>query len=204
MLFGMMSDTEQSSPGAGSEDRVAAAPPAHRAPPTTGGPVNAAPSQWPMVFGVIGIILAVLHLIGGAAALLITVIAPRLSDADPNAIGGQTTGANALELIPPAVLIPQHVAGVVLAGVLLAASVWLLQRRRRGVRWLRTYSIASIAVTLASTAINLPFLTDNLSLGGIEIWGMVVGLVWALIFPVIALWWTGKSRIKSDVETWQP
>lgn len=184
------------------------------APPTVRGAQPAAPrpSSWPTVLGVIAIVLGALAVVGAVWQLVMPFVLGTFLD---SLSAGQTADPFAIQRNPWMLVI--QVIGLILAGVLIAIGVMLLQRRRRarrlGLAW------AGIDIIHVFVGVGTGYLlqqaqwaqqqqsgTGTAAIDSSEQIGALIGLGIGLIFgcalPVFMLIWLKRPKIKDEMMQW--
>lgn len=187
------------------------------APPVrpTGPPIPARRSDWPGVLGVIAIVLASLGILGACWGIAASLL---LDAAFPGSflfgVGAPVTTAAWQVWLA----LSQAATGIV-AGLLLAAGIGLVRRRRWGVRASCCWAILKMIVVVLWTAVSYgaqqaQFRQTALSNPGMPVpptglvtIAMLVGvgftILWGWALPVFMLIWFSRGRIKNEVAEWE-
>ena len=170
------------------------------------------PSTWPTVFGIIGMILGILGLLSSICAPILQVFSQMVPDAPQMnfSVGYQVWQYSA------------YIIGFILAIVLITASTKLLRRNPGGASMMRGWAIASILWTLIATTLGFIFSAETVKQMDVQMQGsgggnnpmepemmalfvyggMVAGAVFALIFPIVCLFWFARAKTKEDIRSW--
>ena len=176
----------------------------------SGSTVNTA--AWPIVVGIIGILLATLATLGGGYELLADYVPGLawLKDEPTRRYEGAIRERVGLLAVVEVIL----QLGLVV--VLWFAGIGVLIRRRWGVTAARIYAIGLMAYLLLTTGIlfgnwsSLVGFVDESNLGvpgsvpvkGIMIFSIVLGLLWQLVIGVGILAWFGSGRARREWMNW--
>lgn len=176
------------------------------APPTMPGAVAAAPSTWPTVFGVISIVLGALGVLGAAFGFVSLALIPRLLPA------GQGTHFPGTVMT---VSVSSAALNLMVAALLIAAGAGLARRRRWGVGATRTWAIMRIVLAIVGVGVawwmqswmrQHPPQTANAPPPGftktVQSISLLLGLMWALAWPIICLAWLGRPRVRAEYDRW--
>ena len=166
-------------------------------------------SRWPVVFGITGIITAAFSILGGGCNMLM-----------PAGMMASITSTAASADLPSS---PQpwssllNMGDLVLAVLLLVASIGMLRRREWSVRaavlWGWAKSVSAIGGTIVTAIVfrrSIPFLQSQLPpevMGPETVRALIVGvvcisLVLGLSTPVFVLIWFRRARIRAEVAGW--
>ena len=167
---------------------------------------------WPVVVGILGILLAVLATIGGATELLAEYV-PGMEG-----LKDETTRQfeNSLRWQSGFLSVVEVILQVALIVVLWFAAVGVLTRRRWGVTAARIYAIGGLVYLLATVAAlfanwgAFQEFMDEASAGvatplpikGVMMFAMVIGFLWQLIICVGILAWFGSGRARREWANW--
>lgn len=205
-----MNDSWQNNP----DDQQPHTSPTYEAPPTHQGEIStqAGGTKWPKVFGIISIVLGSLGIAGGGCGLI---------SIPMNAVAAtaaqQQGGVNAATFGGPiAWQVFSQILAIAMAGLLLAAGIALLKRRPQGIKLHKLWAYIAIPVWLISTIIGTIFAMQASSAattaGGNQISpgmiaafmipGLLIGLVFALAYPIIVIVWLNRPQIKAEYERW--
>jgi hypothetical protein len=170
------------------------------------------PTSWPTAFGVIGIILASLGLVGGCCGLAAPIYWPMIIDfmVQNNTPQDQIDAMRAQQ--PPlAWAVVSGVVGLAMSTLLLTGSINLLRRRDSGVRYCTWWAWAtipwSVLVFVVSLMIQLR-VPPNAQQGGAM--GQAVGIAFSSCMtivlgigvPVLFLAWFARGKIRQEVASW--
>lgn len=168
-------------------------------PPTQAGPVYdlEPPSKWPVVVGIIAIVLSALGLLGGVCGMVMMTVAKPLMQNMPNMPAG------ALEITPT--LIATTAVNLGLSVMLLVVGIGFLKRRAWSARLGMVWAIVDIVAVIVNVAV-APRMAAAQSGGQAEAVGasigMVCGATFGLVFPVFLLIWLSRAKIKQEVASW--
>lgn len=190
-------------------------------PPAFGAQEPARESNWPKVIGIIMICLGAYGVIASLFGIGSTILAPKLfesmADSMPGPTNVLTEQARITKAYSGTILVTMALHGS-LAGLLLAAGIGLLRRRRWAIGSAFLYAVLRIIHGASSQIILLPMTREltGISLGstgtpnplGPEIveWmvigsvGLGIGIAWAL--PVFLLIWLRRSKIRQETAAW--
>lgn len=192
-------------------------------PPIVAGEVSAAASAttWPMVIGIISIVLGVLATLNTIWSVTWSLLGPYIADwfglgTNPQfAASFQSAKDNAVWVVLSGLV------SLALAVLITIGGIGLTKRRRAGVAWSRRWAIAKIVYALLATALGLFMSVGQIEdakqqvvtqgapafVSGIISIGMYVGfaamLLWYALYPTIILVWFGRPSIKSAIAKWQ-
>jgi len=185
----------------------------HHAPPTMPGEViqGRPASAWPTVFGVIGIILAAWGILStGCGAIMLAGVGGALGSMGGMGQQMQAAGLTGIAMI---VGVLKLIVSMGLAVFLLVASIGVLKRTRSGADQMVMWSWARIVLGIIFLVLELA--TTNYGAvqqqgGGVPqgvligsiIFGVVIGLVFMLWFPVLNLIWFNRATIRAEVSQW--
>ena len=182
----------------------------HDSAPPTSGAVVRAPTTWPISFGVISIVLGAMGVLGGVIGAAVILLLPRLMPQ------GQAT----LPTISPQVMtytIASSAVGTLVAVLLIIAGVGLVRRRRWGVGAIRTWAIIKIVLAVVASGISLWLQStmqttpangaaSNSALPAVahvtQIISLVLGLAWAMAWPIVCLVWLSRASVRAEHEQW--
>jgi len=169
------------------------------APPTQASPVFSTepPSKWPVVVGVIAIVLSALGLFGGVCGLAMLSLAKPFMQKMPN------MPADVMEITPA--LIGMTAVNLGLSVILLAVGIGLLKRRAWSVRLGKVWAVVNIIAVIVNIIVAPRMATaqsgNQAEAVGASV-GMFCGAIFSLAFPVFLLIWLFRARIKQEVASW--
>ena len=168
---------------------------------------------WPMVIGIIAIILGVLGALGGCIGLTFTPFLGLMDNIVPPEEAPQLEGL--AEMVPS--LLATAFAGLVIAVLLLMGGIGLVRRRRWGVTACLTWAVVKMVYVVANAFIGYlvnqaqfeamqsdPNL-QNLPMGFFPAMGAVgscFGIAWGWILPIFMLIWLTRPGIRAEVREW--
>lgn len=175
----------------------------------------AAPSKWPTVFGIIGIIVASLGLVGVCCILASPVATPffiNMMEQQGNAAQDQIDAMKA-SVVPLWYAAPAAVVTLALSVLLMTVSIGLLRRREKAVGLAKTWAVLEIIWVLVSTPVSIWMQLQaqaRMPAGSPQamspmiglVFGTCVGLVLGVGLPVFALIWLNRAKVKDDVARW--
>jgi hypothetical protein len=189
--------TEAAAPGA-----EAVPAPGPIAPPTTPGLVRIRrPASWPVTLGVWAIVLGIAWAIFSILDVLLWVytaaVLPGATDQGP---------ANALTDPWKAAAVLKIALDLAIAVGTVDAGVSMVGRRRRGARLLVRWSLARAAVLVVSLTVAATFWEIRLvelPWRGFGDWRIGINALFGLAFPLIALWWLSRSKVRAQVASFR-
>jgi hypothetical protein len=198
-----MTDSMGQKPGQDDDAGGLAAPGPSAAPPTSPGVVTALKpaSTWPMVVGIIAVVLGGFGILGGIWGIVAPLIMGRMFAA----------ASQDVQMIDPAIGLPLAVLGLALACMLAAGGIGLLRRRRWAVpvllwwSWLKVvFSTASLLITIPVTlkAVDAAGANSPMPMMPIIMASLVLGLLWAWALPVFIIIWFRRGVIRGEVAGW--
>jgi hypothetical protein len=191
-------------------------PPMERAPL----PEEEAPrSRWPVVIGVIGIVLASLGLVCGCAGYF----GPAFAQwgMDMQAQSGQPTDPFTMANLQAqrnlyvftAIL---TTAGLIVAAIELTGSIALVRRRASARMLIMAYAIAAVVMACVGIGYQLMMKSETeriLAEQGTQMpqafaqVGLIIGLAFGILFgfgwPIFLLVWFSRGKIRDEVEQWR-
>ena len=181
-------------------------------PPTDIGEPPDVPSRWPMVFGVIGIIIASFGLLGGCCGIGLASMWPAYVDWLSNFVADDKM-IEAMRLMRPplAWTVLSGILGLVIAVLLMIGSIRLIRRNASGVTVCKIWAWINIPWTLIAVPVSImiqPQMPPDLQQGALgmqagAVIGPCIGVVWGLAFPIVMLIWFARRAIKDDVRGWE-
>jgi hypothetical protein len=171
--------------------------------------MEAPPSKWPTVIGIIAIIWAAIGLLGGVCGLGSIFMA--------QVIPANFPGTPGMSMSAPLTMLPGALLSLIVRACLLALGIGLLKRRPWSAQWIRTWAVVEMlcsVVVLAVTHIaqqpqfaaiaNQPGMQQMPGfLAGFTVAFFVCGLLVGWALPVFVLIWFSRDKIKQEVATWQ-
>lgn len=132
-------------------------PPPIQTPPILPGQLSRPPfqSKWPTVIGILAIIFGVLGILGYVGGVLVMVVARPFLLAMEEADGEEMPHLGPFSDEWIAMTIGQSIVGALLALVLLVGGIFLLKRRKLGIRILVGWSIAKLVFVLFEAIIQV-------------------------------------------------
>ena len=171
------------------------------------------PSSWPKVIGIICVVLGGLGILGAASSALGPAISNFFASMMPD------DQANVMEVTKeyqPWTMIIALLQGI-LAVLLLAGGIGLLQRRRWGIAVSMVWAVLRMLLVVASAILSYdvviktieamsqqsgaPALSDEFA-EVVAIVGAVFTLLWGWALPVFLLIWFTRGRIKAETAAW--
>ena len=199
-----------------SEEEMGQAPAHERTPPTevAAYAVPERPSSWPIVVGIIAIVLAVLDLLGSCGGIVTPFFADAIKEMAP---AGQPTGMEFMQQ-NMAWTVGQALLSMGAAVLLLVAAIGLMKRRAWAVQPCLVWAILKIVLVLigvvtgyaiaqetfesvAQQTPGMPGMSSGL-FKSFAVIGMCFGLVFGLALPVFMLIWFSRAKIKAEVAGW--
>ncbi len=159
-------------------------------------------SRWPLVFGIVGIVLAAWGLLGSIGGIF----SMEMMHGTP--------------MPPPAVAWTSIAVSIALAAILLAGSIGLLSRRPWTAPTLWWWAIISVIYLVGSTVATVAFpdtfmpqLTQAGAGTGAQgpppammrtfvYFGAIIGLLFGLAWPTIVLLWMSRRAVREEVRDW--
>ena len=188
-------------------------------PPTYPAPQLAMPPQpraWPMVVGVIAIILGALGALGGCIGAVVTPFAAALTRFVPEAERGSLAAIG--QMVPT--LLVMALLGLALAVLLLMGGVGLVRRRPYGATVCLTWSVLKLVYVVVSSVIGYLVNLSQLEhieamqrtagaqavpaevFGAIGAFGACFGIVWGWALPIFMLIWFTRRGVRSEIRQW--
>jgi len=172
----------------------------------------AEPTSWPTVFGVIGIIMSCIGLLGGICGVGMAIWWPKYVDW----VASMGTPQDQIDLMnasrpPMAWTAGSSVLSVCLVLVLLTGSIRLLKRRPSGVKRLLIWAWINIPWTVVGVLVGImiqpqiPQTTQTQNPISPEMGamiGMSCGPIFGLTLPIIMILWFSRAKIKEEIGTW--
>lgn len=175
-----------------------------------GGATDNAPTRWPGVVGLIGIIAAVLMFVDKVDDLF---VAWAMSPEAWSKLVGPETAEMVDRLMPPmAWLVLSALIGGGLAVMLLLGSLRLRKRRQSGVELCRKWSQLAIVWAVVEVAFGIWWLRSNaeyITELASAPWqapsalGLLVALAIMMAFPIFLLIWLSKPEVEAEYASWQ-
>jgi hypothetical protein len=178
--------------------------------------MEAPPSKWPTVIGIIAIVIAALGLLANACGVVSLFFA------------GTMFRRTVLPGMPPELfqirpgLVVIQLVRFAMAVALLIIGIGLLQRRPRSARWVNPWAVLAIVVSVIGGYIEFRAQQDNFAIMathggmppggpgpgfgffmGFAAAGAVFNAVLRCAFPVFLLVWFARRKIKEEVSTWR-
>lgn len=184
------------------------APPAAVPPPP--------PRAWPMVIGIIAIILGALGALGGCVGMAVT---PFLRVIEKVVPAGQAPQLEGLAELVPSMLILAF-AGLVIAVLLLIGGIGLVRRRRWGMTACLAWAVVKIIFVVAHNVFGylvnvaqfeqIETMTGNAGgpplpvefFAGMGALGACFGIAWGWALPIFMLIWFTRRKIRDEVREW--
>lgn len=175
------------------------------------------PSVWPMVLGIIGILLGLYYLCGGLMGLFASSMSNSLLQMNPatqNLPEDYLATMATLQKVNAFVSLPS-------AMLLLAASILLIMRRAVARALWQAWSVIFIIATVGLTIYSWPMqkkmmdavtsadpnMANSEAMAGImgasAGIGLACGLIFALALPIFTLIWFNLSKVRREVEWWR-
>lgn len=188
------------------------------APPTDPGEISTPqrPSNWPTVIGIIAIVFGALGILGGlwnaAAVFMVDTMASMMPP-------GQ---ADTFEVMREwrVWTVVFGLMAAVLAVLLLAAGIGLLQRKRGSVQLSRTWAVLKMLFVVGNSVFGYLVQQGTLAalaqqdpnfgklpgqfIGVIGVFTIVFIIIWGWALPVFMLIWLSRKKVKADVSRWTP
>lgn len=186
-------------------------------PPTVPGTVGLAPapSTWPRVLGMIGIILGALGILGGLWGMVSPLFVSFMGSLMPP---GAERAFEAAEQMNTWTVVGS-ILGLLVAGLLLAGGIGLLRRRLWGLGCYGMWAILKILLVAVNAGIALSmqeatmeFINSSnprgpiISAGFTSVMTVIVPastLIWGWALPVFILIWLARVKIKAETAKWQ-
>ena len=180
------------------------------APPVHSMQLPEAPSKWPTAFGVVGIILGSLGLLGGCCGVLSPLVWPRYIQWLESMEGvPQEQIELARNSMPPAVwVVPASLVTLALSLILFIGAIKLIRRRASGVGLYKFWAWFNIPWSLLGFVVNLLLQArvpkGDQPMGAIgQYAGLVFGGCWVLLMgvglPLFMLYWFMRESIRSEI-----
>lgn len=188
------------------------ATPPSMTPPTDLGEPPDVPSRWPMVFGVIGIIIASFGLLGACCGMVMPLAWPAYVDLIAKFLPDEKIVEAMRHMRPPiAWTLLSSVLGLATAILLLTGSIKLIRRNASGVSMCKLWAWIIIPWTLIAIPVSMmiqPQMPPDLQRGGLNMqvgagMGACFGVVWGLTFPIVMLIWFARRAVKDEVRGWE-
>ena len=170
--------------------------------------MEAPPSKWPTVIGIIAIIWAAFGLLGGVCGL--GFMARLMPTNFP--------GAPGMSMSMSPMMLFGLLISLILRSCLLALGIGLIKRRPWSAQWFRTWAVVEILGSAVGTVIGyfaqqpqFAAMANQPGMGkmppeffhGMAIFSVGCGLLLAWVLPVFVLVWFSRDKIKQEVATWQ-
>jgi hypothetical protein len=171
------------------------------------------PAKWPTVFGVIGIILASLGLLGGCCGALAPLAMPRYIawlEAQEGMPQEQIDIMKA-SMPPVAWTMLASLVGLAVSIILLMGAIKILRRRSAGIGLCKFWAWFTIPWSLVGFAVNLMLqmrvptssqpagaVGKYISLGFGGCWVLVLGVG----LPLFALYWFTREPVRAEIRDW--
>jgi len=183
------------------------------APPVQSLELPETPSRWPTVFGVIGIILASIGLLGGCCGVISPLVWPRYIQwlESMEGVPEEQIAMAKAGMLPAAWVVPASLVGLALSVILMIAAIRLLRRLSSGVGLCKFWAWFTIPWSLAGFVVNLLLQArvpkGDQPMGAIaQYLGLAVGGCWVLVIgvvlPLFALYWLMREPVKSEIALW--
>jgi hypothetical protein len=185
-----------------------APPPAQMAAPP------ARQTVWPMVIGIIAIILGALGTLGGCVGVAFT---PFLGMVEKFVPPGQAPQFQGMAEMVPALMIASF-AGLLVSVLLLLAGSGLVSRKPWSMAASLAWAVVKMIFVVANAYIgyevnqaqfeamradpNVPAPLMALIQAGSG-FGVLVGIAWGWVFPIFMLVWFSRPKIRREVRAWQ-
>ncbi|HSW46695.1 MAG TPA: hypothetical protein VLM89_14125 [Phycisphaerae bacterium] len=170
--------------------------------------MEAEPSKWPTVIGIIAVVLAAIGILGGVCGLVQSFV-PR-----PGMPAG--AGGPAMEFHVTPMMTVLAVVGFAFSAGLLAIGIGLLKRRPWSVTLARFWAPLSILLAVCNFFVvhamqkqMFEAMADQGTpvpqgmAGGIAAGSAACGLMFGCAFPVFMLIWFARRKIKDEVAGWE-
>ena len=196
-----------------------ASPPIARAAPPTFVPqattVTPTAARWPFAVGVVSIVYACLHILGGVCSVASPLWSGMMRKASPPGTGPDFM---AISERWAAWTISLAVVSLGLSGLLLAIGIGMLNRRRWSIGASRYWCVGQMALAVPNGVIGYLMQSDivhSMSQSGQVVpgafatgarigaaVGVIVGLAWGLALPVFLLVWLRRPAVRGEYEGW--
>lgn len=189
-------------------------PPAPAPPSQPSPPELAEPSSWPTVFGVIGIIIASLGILGGCCGVAMPFAwAPFITMMENSGNVPAEDIDRMRNSVPPAAwMFAAGAVGLILASMLLTGSIGMLRRRESGYKLCRLW--CWIIILWAAISIPVNFLLTPRPPTGSQpggqagqlvgsAFGICLGVLLWIAFPIFMLVWFSRASVKHEVAGWE-
>ena len=183
------------------------------APPVQSIQLPEEPAKWPTVFGVVGIIVAAVGLLGGCCGVIAPLVWPYyirwLEGLEQ--VPQEQLGAAKAAMLPAAWMVPASLVGLALSVVLLIGAIRLLRRRSSGIGLCKVWAWINIPWSLLGYVVNLLLQTrvpqDTQQMGAAWRYvGLAFGGCWVLVLgvglPLFMLYWFTREPVKSEIALW--
>ena len=190
-------------------------PPTPMTPPTDVAAIPPKQSTWPMVIGIIAIILGSLAALGGCFGLVSSLFLDQFMSLVPQGEAEEMTSA--LDGLKPALIISGALT-MVLAIVLLIGGIGLLRRRAWGRSTCLTWAGLKMALVVGNSVLSyivqqaqFQAMAEDPNMAGsmpgflpalmqaLGVVGLVIGLLWGWALPIFVLVWFSGSTIKAEI-----
>jgi hypothetical protein len=183
------------------------------APPTEPGEIERPRTQWPMVVGVISIVLGSLGVLGGLCGtigqLFMGTLMSMAEDPEAQKMAGAMAAATPYQATSGVMML-------IAAALLLASGIGLVRRRRWGVKLSVVWAVVRIVFAVAQAVLaylaheammrelakdpSIPLPPGMMWMGGLM--GAAIGLVWGVAYPAFVLIWLNRRAVKEETAEW--
>jgi hypothetical protein len=171
------------------------------------------PAKWPTVFGVIGIILASLGLLGGCCGVLWPLAMPRYVAwlESQEGVPQEQVDIMKASMPPVAWTMLASLVSLAVSVILLIGAVKLLRRRSAGVGLCKFWAWFTVPWSLVGFAVNLMLQlrvpTSSQPAGAASKYiGLAFGGCWVLVLgvglPLFMLYWFTREPVRAEIRDW--
>jgi hypothetical protein len=171
------------------------------------------PSKWPTVFGVIGIILASLGVLGSCCGAISPLAWPRYIQwlEGMEGVTEEQIAMAKAGMLPAAWMVPASLVGLAMSVILMIGAIRLLRRMSSGVGLCKFWAWFTIPWSLVSFVVNLLLQArvpkGDQPIGAVgQYLGLAFGGCWVLVIgvglPLFALYWFMREPVRAEITLW--
>ncbi|MHC4711558.1 MAG: hypothetical protein ACYTA3_14425 [Planctomycetota bacterium] len=159
------------------------------------------PSKWPTVFGVIGIILAALGVLGSCCGAISPLVWPRYIQwlEGMEGVTEEQIAMAKAGMLPAAWMVPASLVGLVMSVILMIGAIRLLRRLSSGVglcKFWAWFTLLQARVPKGDQPMGAVGQYLGLAVGGC--WVLVIGVG----LPLFALYWFMREPVRAEIVLW--